>query len=54
MPVYEFICEACEHSFSLELRIAEYEKKEYSCPKCESKQVKRQISSFQTITSKKS
>lgn len=54
MPVYEFICEKCDHSFSLDMSITEYEKKKFSCPKCKSKKVRRQISSFQVITSKKS
>jgi putative FmdB family regulatory protein len=54
MPVYEFICQKCEHNFSLAITISEYEKKKFTCPKCKSDKVKRQISSFQTITSKKS
>jgi serine protease inhibitor ecotin len=31
-----------------------YDKKKYNCPKCKGKKVKQQISSFQTVTSKKS
>ncbi len=54
MPVYEFICEECDHTFTLVISLAEYEKKDFSCPKCKSTEVKRQISAFQTITSKKS
>lgn len=54
MPVYEFICQKCDHDFSLVVTISEYGKKKVTCPKCESDKVKRQISSFQTITSKKS
>lgn len=54
MPVYEFICNKCDHAFSNILKISEYEKKKFVCPKCKSKKVKRQISSFQAITSKKS
>jgi len=54
MPVYEFICQECDHNFSLTITISEYEKKKFSCPKCKNDEVKRQISSFQTITSKKS
>ncbi|WP_136806201.1 FmdB family zinc ribbon protein [Desulfosediminicola flagellatus] len=54
MPVYEFICQKCDHNFSLTITISEYEKKDFTCPKCKSKEVKRQISSFQTVTSRKS
>ena len=54
MPVYEFICQKCDHDFSLFITISEYEKKKFTCPKCESDRVKRKLSSFQTITSKKS
>ena len=54
MPVYEYKCEKCDHYFSLEMKISDYTKKKITCPKCKSKEVKRQISSFQTITSKKS
>ncbi len=54
MPIYEFICQECDTAFSLAITVKEYEKKNFSCPKCKSKKVKRQLSSFQTITSKKS
>ena len=54
MPVYEYKCEKCDRDFSLEMKISEYTKKKITCPKCKSEEVKRQISSFQTITSKKS
>jgi len=54
MPVYEFICQKCDCDFSLVVTISEYEKKKFTCPKCKSDKVKRQISLFQTITSKKS
>jgi len=54
MPIYEFLCQTCDHDFSIVMTISEYEKKKNMCPKCKSKKVKRQISTFQTITSKKS
>jgi putative FmdB family regulatory protein len=54
MPIYEFVCEKCKKPFSLMITVAEYEKKKFRCPKCDSKEVKRQITVFQTITSKKS
>ena len=54
MPTYEFYCEKCKKSFRVILSVSDYEKKKYQCPKCRSKKVSQQISSFQTITSKKS
>ena len=54
MPTYDFLCEKCKKSFSLMLKVSEYEKKKYRCPKCKSKKLRQQITSFQTITSKKS
>ena len=54
MPTYEFVCEKCRKRFSLVMKISDYEKKKFSCPKCKSKKVRQQLSSFQTITAKKS
>ncbi|MGD9058388.1 MAG: zinc ribbon domain-containing protein [Desulfobacterales bacterium] len=54
MPTYEFYCEGCKKSFTIILSISEYEKQKYSCPECKAKKLKQQISSFQTVTSKKS
>jgi putative FmdB family regulatory protein len=55
MPTYEFRCEKCRKPFTVVLSISEYEKrKRFRCPKCKSTRVKQQITSFQTVTSKKS
>lgn len=54
MPTYDFICEKCNKSFTLTLKLAEYEKKKFQCPKCKGTKVKQKVSGFQTITSKKS
>ena len=54
MPTYEFICEKCKKPFTVIMKISEYEKKKIQCPKCKSRKVKQQITSFQTITSSKS
>ena len=54
MPTYEFLCEKCQETFTVIISISEYEKKKYQCPQCENKDVKQQISSFQTVTSRKS
>ena len=54
MPTYDFICEKCNKKFTLIISLSEYEKKKFRCPKCKSTRVKQQITSFQTVTSKKS
>jgi putative FmdB family regulatory protein len=54
MPTYEFYCEDCKQSFTLILSIKEHEGEKYGCPKCKTKKVKQLISTFQTVTSKKS
>jgi putative FmdB family regulatory protein len=54
MPTYEFVCAQCKKSFSLLLKVSDYEKRKFRCPKCKSKKVKQQLTSFQTITAKKS
>ncbi len=54
MPLYEFYCEQCKKAFTLQLRLADFEKGNYKCPKCKGRKVKKQISPFQTKTSKKS
>lgn len=54
MPTYDYVCGKCKKKFSLTMSVSEYEKSKVGCPKCRSKDVRRQISSFQTITSKKS
>ena len=54
MPTYEFTCEKCNKMFTLVIRLAEYEKGGFKCPECNSQQVRQQISTFQTKTSRKS
>jgi putative FmdB family regulatory protein len=54
MPIYEYLCQKCDHTFSIVMTISEYETKKIVCLECKSKEVKRQISSFQAITTKKS
>jgi putative FmdB family regulatory protein len=54
MPTYEYRCDECKHKFSLIMSISEHDKKKVSCPKCRKKNVKQQISTFQTQTSRKS
>ncbi len=43
MPIYEYQCEKCEHQF--EKLVFASDDDQVVCPKCNSKQVKRQLSS---------
>ncbi|HIJ56093.1 MAG TPA: zinc ribbon domain-containing protein [Deltaproteobacteria bacterium] len=54
MPEYEFVCDKCGKGFTLAMSISEYEKNNFKCPACKSPKVTRQISIFQTKTSRKS
>lgn len=54
MPTYEFRCNACKKTATLVLTLEALEKRNYACPHCRSKDMKQQISSFQTKTSRKS
>jgi putative FmdB family regulatory protein len=57
MPTYEFLCSKCEKSFEIVSSISQFEQKQregIQCPTCGSPEVKRQISSFQVKTAKKS
>jgi len=55
MPTYPFYCEKCKKSFELVLKLSDYEKsRSFRCPRCRSTRVHRQVTAFQTITSKKS
>ncbi|HZP00796.1 MAG TPA: FmdB family zinc ribbon protein [Terriglobia bacterium] len=54
MPSYEFVCKACNKKFSMIMTLAEYEKGNFSCPKCKSKKVEQKYAAFYAVTSKKS
>jgi putative FmdB family regulatory protein len=54
MPTYEFQCEKCNKTFDVTMSVSEYDEKKVTCPKCGGNKLKRVISSFRTITSKKS
>lgn len=57
MPVYSFECMKCGHKFDRTMLISEYEKKEkrgFSCPKCDSKDVEQLVLGCTVQTSKKS
>ncbi len=54
MPTYSYRCQACRKEFSAQMTIAEHDKKQVKCPKCESRKVRQQPSLFGVKTSKKS
>ncbi len=43
MPVYEFQCMDCGAEFPLTLSLKDLDGKNYKCPKCESKNLEKQI-----------
>ena len=43
MPIYEYVCEQCEHAF--EKRVTSSQSR-VRCPECESAKVARQFSTF--------
>jgi len=45
MPLYEFECNKCEHTFDKVLTIKEMEVCKPACPQCGSKSVRKLISS---------
>ncbi len=54
MPRYEFVCEKCEKPFELIMTMAEREKGQAKCPKCNGSKVVPQLAGFMAQTSKKS
>ncbi len=54
MPTYVFMCNNCRESFSLIMSISDHEKGNFICPTCEGKDVRQEITTFQTKTSRKS
>jgi putative FmdB family regulatory protein len=54
MPTYEYRCEKCGEAFSRIMSFREYETAKVTCPKCNSPEVKQELSSFIARTSRKS
>lgn len=54
MPTYEYRCLECHEVFERYEGMAEHEKAHPKCPRCGSKKVEQQISSFYAKTRKKS
>ena len=54
MPEYLYKCEACNKEFTKTMGILEHETAKIACPKCSSKKIRRQVTTFSAITKKKS
>jgi len=54
MPVYDYVCKDCRHSFELVLTLSEHDKDKITCPKCGSNNVEQDVAEFYAVTSKKS
>jgi len=53
MPIYDYLCLKCKKMFTEIIRLAEIETKKPVCPHCNSKEVKKQLSTFHAKTSRK-
>jgi len=54
MPTYEYLCGKCGEVFTLILSMREFESGKVACPKCQSADVKQQMTTFTPKTSRKS
>ncbi|MBI4643085.1 MAG: zinc ribbon domain-containing protein [Deltaproteobacteria bacterium] len=54
MPTYEYLCSQCGHEFTRIMSFSEYEAGKVTCPKCNSTEVKQQMTAFISKTSRKS
>lgn len=53
MPIYEYLCHKCKTTFSEIVMLAEIDTFKPVCPKCNSKDVKKQLCAFHAKTRKK-
>ena len=53
MPTYEYLCGQCGHEFIRVMSPSEYEAGKVVCPKCNSPDVKQQMTGFISKTSRK-
>ena len=54
MPIYDFICNACNQRFDVFLTFAEYGKKKVTCTHCNSKNVRRRMTKVRIAKSEDS
>lgn len=50
MPIYEFICQKCDHKFEVLLNFSENEE-EVTCPECDEPKPERVFSTFSSKSS---
>jgi putative FmdB family regulatory protein len=54
MPIYEFKCKKCGHTFNLMESVTEHDKHREICPQCASVKIQSIISAVNVKTAKKS
>ncbi len=54
MPIYEYRCEKCDHTFVRTEHMDDHAKKHPRCPECKSTKVRQMFGAFMAKTSKKS
>lgn len=54
MPTYEYLCSNCGEEFTRVMSISERDSAKVTCPKCNSADVRQQMSTFTPKTSRKS
>jgi putative FmdB family regulatory protein len=54
MPTYSYYCKECKKAFTLNMSLADHEKRRIACPKCRSKKVEQQFATFFAVSAKKS
>ena len=54
MPTYEYLCGQCGHAFTRIMSFSEYQAGKVACPKCNSPEVKQQMTVFISKTTRKS
>jgi putative FmdB family regulatory protein len=54
MPTYEYVCVKCGEQFVRIMSLKEFEAGQVTCPKCNTTEVKQQMSQFIPKTSRKS
>jgi len=54
MPTYEYRCESCGKTFSIQLSMSEHDKGNIRCPDCKEARIVQQFSTFYAKTSRKS
>jgi putative FmdB family regulatory protein len=53
MPIYEYACIQCGEQFTRSLSLKEFEAGQVTCPKCNSREVKQQMSFANLKTTRK-